>query len=163
MSNSSTKLAPLALPAGMRSTRAVQALLVLLPNQPQGGWTQAMVEESLLQQGVQVNRVTVYRALDRLADAGVLQRLVDEHRITRYWVLEADNAAPTAHMECKGCHQPMPLDENAGAVQAALQALRQAVVQTTGVANPLLDVTLQGECAHCASDATHHPLSTTRK
>ncbi|WP_284336471.1 Fur family transcriptional regulator [Comamonas sp. NoAH] len=160
---SHSKLAPLALPAGMRATRAVRALLALLPHQPQGGWTQAMVEEALLQQGVPVNRVTVYRALDRLAEAGLLQRLVDEHRITRYWVLESGHAAPTAHMECKGCHQPMPLDESASSVQAALQALRQAVAQTTGVATPLLDVTLQGECAHCASDAAHHPLSTTRK
>jgi len=143
----------LTLPAGMRSTRAVQALLALLPaQQPEQGWTQALVEAALQAQGVQVNRVTVYRALDRLAEAGLLQSMVDSQRTTRYWVVSAAAAtAPAAHMECKACHQPMELDASAAAVQAALQALRQAVAQTAGVLNPTLDVTVQAECAHCAS------------
>lgn len=102
---------------------------------------------------MQVNRVTVYRALDRLAEAGLLQRTVDAQRTTRYWVVHATAkpSAPSAHMECKACHQPMALDESAAAVQAALQALRQAVAQTAGVHNPTLDVSVQAECAHCAS------------
>lgn len=139
------------LPAGMRSTRVVQVLLSLLPaQQPEQGWSQALVEAALQAQGVQVNRVTVYRALDRLAEAGLLQRTVDAQRTTRYWVASAAATAPAAHMECKACHQPMELDASAAAVQAALQALRQAVAQTAGVHNPTLDVTVQAECAHCA-------------
>lgn len=144
----------LTLPAGMRATRAVQALLWVLPaQQPGQGWTQALAEAALHAQGVQVNRVTVYRALDRLAEAGLLQRTVDAQRTTRYWVVHATAkpSAPSAHMECKACHQPMALDESAAAVQAALQALRQAVAQTAGVHNPTLDVSVQAECAHCAS------------
>ena len=147
------KLAPLPLPAGMRATRAVQALLSVLPAQPEGGWTEALVEQALQQQGVLVNRVTVYRALDRLVHAGLLQRSVDGQRITRYWVAQAPTQ-PSAHMECTACHQSMALDASAAAVQAALQALRQAVAQTTGVANPSLDVAVHAQCAQCAADAT---------
>nr|WP_174863568.1 transcriptional repressor [Comamonas jiangduensis] len=133
----------------MRATRAVQVLLSVLPAQQpaQGGRKR---RSALQAQGVQVNRVTVYRALDRLAEAGLLQRSVDAQRTTRYWVANTLAPAPSAHMECKACHQPMELDDSAAAVQAALQALRQAVAQTAGVHNPTLDVTVQAECAHCA-------------
>ena len=137
----------------MRATRAVQALLSLLPAQPEGGWTESLVEEALQLQGVQVNRVTVYRALDRLVQAGTLLRTVDSQRITRYWVAAAECSASTAHMECTACHQSMDLDANAAAVQAALQALRQAVAQTTGIANAALDVAVHAQCAQCAADA----------
>ena len=147
-------LQPLTLPAGMRATRAVQALLLVLPAQPEDGWTEALVEAALQEQGVQVNRVTVYRALDRLATAGLLQRSVDAQRITRYWVVNAQAAPPSAHIACKACHQPIALDEGAAAVQAALQALRQAVVQATGAASSSLEVTVQGECGQCTVDAT---------
>ena len=145
---------PLPLPAGMRATRAVVALLRLLPAQPDGGWTQALVETALQQQGIAVNRVTVYRALDRLTQAGLLRRSIDALRTTRYWVAEAGGTTPSAHthMECKACHQPMALDERAATLQAALLALRQAVVQATGVCNPTLDVTVHAQCALCAGD-----------
>lgn len=140
----------------MRATRAVQALLRLLPSQPEGGWTQARVEAALQQQGICVNRVTVYRALDRLAQAGLLQRTVDAQRVTRYRVpyqaVDADQPAASAHMECTRCHQHQELGQAGDAVQAALQALRQALVQSTGVHNPWLDVTVQGECSDCTAD-----------
>lgn len=151
---SNTTASALSLPAGMRSTRAVQALLCLLPGQPDGGWTQALVEATLQQQGVQVNRVTVYRALDRLAQAGLLQRTVDAQRITRYFVTDQSAPAPSAHMECQACHQPMDLDAGAAILQTALEALRQAVMQTTGVHKLAVDVAVQAECAQCASDAS---------
>lgn len=155
---SSPVLPALTLPVGMRSTRALQTLLLVLPAQPEGGWTQAMVEQALHQHRLPVNRVTVYRALDRLALAGVLERTVDAQRITRYWVADRAAPAPCAHMECKACHQPMALDASAAVVQAALQALRQAVIQTTGVHQLAVDVAVQAQCAQCANDAT--PLLT---
>lgn len=148
----------LTLPAGMRATRAVQALLSLLPVQPEGGWTEALVEAALQQQGIQVNRVTVYRALDRLCAAGLLHRSVDAQRLTRYFVANTAAPAASAHMECTACQQQFALGESSAAVQHALQALRQALVQSMGVHNPLLDVSVQGECAQCTSD-TAQPLS----
>ena len=144
----------LTLPAGMRATRAVQALLSLLPMQPPAGWTEALVEVALHDQGIPVNRVTVYRALDRLTQAGLLQRTVNAQRITHYFVVDATAPTASAHLECTACHQHITLDPGAGAVQAALHALREALVQSTGVHKPMLDVAVQGECAQCAGDAT---------
>nr|WP_314707016.1 transcriptional repressor [uncultured Comamonas sp.] len=143
----------LTLPAGMRATRAVQALLSLLPMQPPAGWTEALVEVALHDQGIPVNRVTVYRALDRLTQAGLLQRTVNAQRITHYFVVDATAPTASAHLECTACHQHITLDPGAGAVQAALHALREALVQSTGVHKPMLDVAVQGECAQCAGDA----------
>lgn len=140
----------------MRATRAVQALLSVLPAQPEAGWTQSLVEAALQQQGIAVNRVTVYRALDRLVHAGVLQRTVDTQRVTRYWVVSPATPVPSAHMECKACHQPMALDANAAAVQAALVALQQAVAQATGLTRCSLGVMVQAQCAHCADEDTLH-------
>jgi Fur family ferric uptake transcriptional regulator len=143
----------LTLPAGMRATRAVQALLSLLPMQPPAGWTEALVEVALHDQGIPVNRVTVYRALDRLTQAGLLQRTVNAQRITHYFVVDATAPTASAHLECTACHQHITLDPGAGAVQAALHALREALVQSTGVHKPMLDVAVQGECAQCSGDA----------
>ena len=144
----------LSLPAGMRATKAVQAMLALLPAQPVGGWTEARVEAALHDHGVQVNRVTVYRALDRLVQAGVLQRTVDVTRITRYLVVAPAQAAqPAPQLECRACHQHFKLGEGSAAVQSALQALRQALAQSAGIANPTLDINVQGECAQCADPA----------
>lgn len=151
MTKSSTPT--LTLPAGMRATRAVQALLSLLPMQPPAGWTEALVEVALHDQGIPVNRVTVYRALDRLTQAGLLQRTVNAQRITHYFVVDATAPIASAHLECTACHQHITLDPGAGAVQAALHALREALVQSTGVHKPMLDVAVQGECAQCAGDA----------
>ena len=141
---------PLTLPAGMRATRAVQALLRLLPHQPLDGWTEQTVEGGLHAQGVQVNRVTIYRALDRLVQAGLLQRTVDTQRLTRYWVVSSAPSADQTQLACTSCHQHFEVDANAQAVQAALLALRQALVQSTGVQNPHMRVAVAGECAQCA-------------
>ncbi len=144
---------PLSLPVGMRATRAVQALLSLLPAQPPEGWSEAAVEAALQQQGIRVNRVTVYRALDRLVRAGVLHRTVDAQRVGRYWVQGRPTGSASAHLECRACHQTVALYAEAAAVQAALHSLQQALSQATGVSNPMLDVTVQAECAQCAAEA----------
>lgn len=142
---------PIALPAGMRSTRAVQAMLALLPKQPVQGWTEALLESALQTQGVVVNRVTIYRALDRFVQAGLLERRIDEHRLTRYLLPAADSSRPgLAHLECTSCHQSMPLTAESRAVQAAVQALREALMRTEGLQDPRLDIAIQAECPSCS-------------
>lgn len=150
---SKTDFPVLGLPAGMRATRAMQALLRVLPaQQPQGGWTEGLVEVTLREQGVTVNRVTVYRALDRLVQAGALLCTVDKQRTMRYWVASHASLDTCAHWACKGCNQSVPLDANAAAVQAALHALQQAISQTAGVHSLSMDVVVQGECVSCATE-----------
>ena len=147
---------PLSLPPGMRATKAVQALLALLPAQPEQGWTEALVEAALHQQGIGVNRVTIYRALDRLTKAGLLQRSIDLQRITRYFVSTAPPCAERAlpYMECRACHQPLALRDGAAAVQSALLTLRQALAHSTGLATSALDIAIVGECANCTQRLT---------
>lgn len=140
----------LTLPAGMRATRAVQALLLLLPQQPEGGWTESKVEAALQAHGVVVNRVTVYRALDRFVQAGLLQRHVDAARVTHYHLVTPDTADAMPQWECRSCHQHFQLGEGAAAVQSALETLRQTLAKIGGVRNALIDVSMQGECAQCA-------------
>lgn len=144
---------PLLLPVGMRGTRAMQALLVLLPQQPVQGWTESAVEAALHQQGQMVNRVTVYRALDRLTQAGLLLRTVDAQRITRYWVAGADSA-PQAHtyLECTACHQHIEWAPDNAAIQAALHSLQQALAQHRMGAQSL-QVAVHTQCPSCASAA----------
>lgn len=144
----------LPVPAGMRATKALQAMLALLPAQPVGGWTEAQLEVALHAQGVQVNRVTVYRALDRLVEAGLLQRAVDAGRITRYFIAAPVQVVP--ELECRACHQHFTLGEGSAAVQSALQALQLALTQSAGIVNPTLDVSVQGECQQCAAPARSH-------
>lgn len=72
------------LPAGMRATKATRALAALYRARPEAALSPAEVQAALVQAGVAVNRVTVYRLLDRCAAAGLLHRQIDSARVTRY-------------------------------------------------------------------------------
>src|SRR5256885_10517544 len=96
----------LPIPAGMRSTRATRAVLAMWESRADALLSEADVEAALHAQGVEVNRVTVYRLLDRLAAAGVLRRSVDAARVARYGrsVPGAGRQADAAaHFECADC------------------------------------------------------------
>lgn len=80
----SSPLSVQSLPPGMRATRATKALLALVDAQPGAQWSAAEVQARLQKMGVEVNRVTTYRLLDRLASAGRLVKSVDSDRLTRY-------------------------------------------------------------------------------
>lgn len=152
----------LPLPQGLRATRAVRLMLTLLPQQPHDGWTQSTLEQALSVHGVNVNRATVYRALDRFVQAGLLQRRIDLDRTTHYFVTSQTSTCHRQqmrpHMECASCHQQFSLGQTSAAVQAALQALQEALVQSGEVHNPsLLDITVQGQCARCAPASTSQP------
>ena len=73
-----------ALPPGMRATRATRALERLYHERPHAALSEAEVEAALAAAGAPVNRVTVYRMLDRFAAAGLLHKQVDAARVMRY-------------------------------------------------------------------------------
>ncbi len=153
---SSSTPAPLPLPAGMRSTRATRAVLALWELRTDALLSEADVEAVLHAQGVQVNRVTVYRLLDRLAAAGVLRRSVDAARVARYGrplqgaACEGDAAA---HFECADCHSAFRLGGEAGGggvqLQAALLQLQQALA-ASGLQGQAIDVSVTGLCQDCS-------------
>lgn len=148
------------LPAGLRATRAARALLALWQDQPQGCWTEAQVEQLLADQGVAVNRVTVYRALDRFVQAGLLAKQVDADRLGRYRrapaTLDGQGAVPAVpELECQSCHQRTPLasgqGEAAQRILAAWQGLCQALAQGPGLAPTPLDLAVRGHCPSCSA------------
>ncbi len=151
----------LSLPPGMRATRATRALVALLRSQAASRLSAAEVEAALARLGVAVNRVTVFRALDRLTQAGLLQRRVEDDRITRFqWRSDAGRAqasaapAPVAQrmpvqFHCLRCAQDLSVDNAAPAVQASVQALAAALEQAA--VGQLQAVQLHGLCTPCSA------------
>lgn len=139
---------PLSLPAGMRSTRASQAVLALFAAQPDAVVSEADVEQALHGQGIAVNRVTVYRLLNRLNTAGLLQRIVDADRIARYLLPAVDGTGQTPRFECDGCHRQFQLAGSQARLQTALRALRQEL-QAAGHEELRMDWAVRGRCAGC--------------
>ncbi|MEG2049859.1 MAG: transcriptional repressor [Comamonas sp.] len=156
----------LSLPPGMRATRATRALVALLRSQAASRLSAAEVEAALARLGVAVNRVTVFRALDRLTQAGLLQRRVEDDRITRFqWRSDAVRAQASAaavstsvpaskpqsalvQFHCLRCAQNYPVDSAVPAVQTSVQALA-AALQHAAVGQ-LQTVQLQGLCVPCS-------------
>jgi len=116
--------------AGLRLTVATRAVLGLLAGAAQSSPSHFEVLAQLKARGVAIDRVTLYRLLDRLAACGLLQRHPDPHeRRWRFtWVgatrTPAAMALPSAqstrcapapqtalqpHFECDSCHQLLPL------------------------------------------------------
>lgn len=147
---------PMTLPAGMRSTRAGQAVLALFAARPDAVVSEADVELSLQAQGIHVNRVTVYRLLNKLHAAGLLQRSVDAERIARYMRSSAEGGAQLPRFECDGCHQQFRLAGQQTRLQTALRALRQEL-QAAGHEALRLELAVRGRCAGCVQppDGAH--------
>ena len=138
------------LPPGLRSTRATRAVLRLLGDQPAVALSEAEVEAALARAGVAVNRVTVYRLLDRLAAAGLLRRQVDAQRIARYTLVQAsaDDAA-TPRFECDDCHRHFRLSEGSERLQTATRQMLKALA-SAGHEDLAVDIAVRGRCAGCA-------------
>ncbi|WP_341918387.1 Fur family transcriptional regulator [Polaromonas sp. YR568] len=103
-----------------------------------------------------LDRVTLYRLIDRLTQVGLLLCRVDASRVRRYQAMPAGvHAMP--HFECQSCHRDSPL-ENAlqasaedldRAAQSALEALK-----ALGYQGMSLDFAVRGVCADCATGGT---------
>lgn len=137
------------LPPGLRSTRATRALLACFEARPDAALSEAEVEVALAQAGVAVNRVTVYRLLDRLAATGLLRRQVDAQRVARFTLAVApeDEAAP--RFECDGCHRRFRLSEGSDHLQRAMRQMLQALA-SAGHQGLAVDIAVRGRCAGCA-------------
>ncbi|MCS4295588.1 Fur family ferric uptake transcriptional regulator [Comamonas sp. BIGb0152] len=152
-SSATAPLSVQSLPPGMRATRATKALLGLVSGQPGLQWSVAEVQARLQKMGVDVNRVTAYRLLDRLAAAGKLVKSVDAERLTRYAWRADTNEPLQVRYECTDCHSVQSLQERAGDAATAQvnQAMAQylQVLQEQGLAPAQTELRLQGLCADC--------------
>ena len=148
---------------GLRRTGAARLVLGWLLAHPDTSYTHAQLQAALQEssaadgpgagEGSSLDRVTLYRLIDRLTQVSLLLCRVDANRVRRYQAMPA-SLQSTPHFEFQSCHRDRPLSGelqgNAGdlekAAQAALQALR-----TLGYQGVSMDLSLRGVCADCAT------------
>lgn len=147
-----TSRSPFTLPPGLRATRATRALVQLYQARPDAALSEPEVEAALAAAGAAVNKVTVYRLLDRFAAAGLLHKQVDAARVMRYALAPQgrDGAAP--RFECDDCHRQFRLSQGSAKVQSALKQVLQALA-TAGHESLAVDIAVRGRCAGCAHPA----------
>ena len=146
---------------GLRRTAAARRVLGWLLAHPDTSYTHAQLQAALAGEGdpadsAALDRVTLYRLIDRLTQVGLLLCRVDASRVRRYQAMPAGvHAMP--HFECQSCHRDSPLEsalqasagDLARAAQSALDALK-----ALGYQGMRLDFAVRGVCADCATGAT---------
>ena len=145
---------------GLRRTSATRLVLGWLLAHPDTSYTHAQLQaalqgDSTLVQGVTLDRVTLYRLIDRLTQVGLLLCRVDAKRVRRYQAMPASvHAMP--HFECQSCHRDSPL---CGALIASALDLERAAqtaleaLKALGYQGLSLDFAVRGVCADCATPA----------
>jgi Fur family ferric uptake transcriptional regulator len=139
---------------GLRRTAAARRVLGWLLAHPDTSYTHAQLQESLAGDHAEpLDRVTLYRLIDRLTQVGLLLCRVDSQRVRRYQAMPASVHA-TPHFECQTCHRDSPL---AGALHAVdLEKAAQTAIESLralGYTDMHLDFAVKGVCADCATGA----------
>ncbi len=145
---------------GLRRTAAARLVLGCLLAHPETSFTHAQLQATLNanagnapNQAPALDRVTLYRLIDRLTQVGLLLCRVDALRVRRYQAMPA-NVYTMPHFECQSCHRDSLLPEalqSSGidlerAAQSALQAL-----QALGYQGLSMDFSVRGVCVDCAT------------
>ena len=143
---------------GLRRTNAARLVLGWLLSHPDTSYTHAQLQAALQgdasrTDGVALDRVTLYRLIDRLTQVGLLLCRVDSQRVRRYQAMPTSvHAIP--HFECQSCHRDSPL---AGALQASTIDLERAAqtalaaLKALGYQGLSLDFAVRGVCVDCAT------------
>jgi Fur family ferric uptake transcriptional regulator len=143
---------------GLRRTYASKLVLGWFLAHPDTSYTHGQLLSALADdQHEALDKVTLYRLVDRLTQVGLLLCRVDVNRVRRFQAMPASvHAIP--HFECQTCHRDSPLSDalqaNAKdlerAAQSALKALR-----ALGYQGYSMDFAVRGVCADCATGAQH--------
>ena len=138
---------------GLRRTNAARLVVDWLRAHADTRWTHAQLQEALARESsITLDRVTLYRLLDRLSEVGLLRCKVDAERVRHYQAI-VDDAPAAPHFECNTCHRDLPLEgqmdkTNAELAQAAIAAIQ--ALKTLGQQNVSVDLALRGICGDCA-------------
>ena len=141
---------------GLRRTAAARLVLGWLLAHPDTSYTHAQLQVALAGDAeVALDRVTLYRLIDRLTQVGLLLCWVDAKRVRRYQAMPSSvHAIP--HFECQSCHRDSPL---AGALKANAKDLERAAqtaleaLKALGYQGMSMDFAVRGVCADCATSA----------
>lgn len=148
----------------LRRTAAARRVLGWLLAHPDTSYTHAQLQSALEHDGEEaLDRVTLYRLVDRLTQAGLLLCRVDSQRVRRYQAMPASvHAIP--HFECQSCHRDSPLgqalraSELEKAAQTALETLR-----ALGYKDLQWDLAVRGLCVDCAAQTPASSGTASRK
>ena len=159
---------------GLRRTSAARRVLGWLLAHPDTSYTHAQLQTALSDDsaaaGVDataselpaLDRVTLYRLIDRLTQVGLLLCRVDNQRVRRYQAMPTSvHAIP--HFDCQSCHKDSPLS---GALKANALDLDRAAktaldaLAALGYQGMRLDFAVRGVCADCATPAASQPGAT---
>ena len=144
---------------GLRRTTAARRVLGWLLAHPDTSYTHAQLQAALMGDAADsatLDRVTLYRLIDRLTQVGLLLCRVDASRVRRYQAMPAGvHAMP--HFECQSCHRDSPLENalqaSAGDLERAAQTAL-AALKALGYQGMSLDFAVRGVCADCATSST---------
>ena len=140
----------------LRRTSAARLVLGWLLAHPNTSYTHAQLQAALVSStDLALDRVTLYRLIDRLTQVGLLLCRVDASRVRRYQAMPTSVHA-IAHFECQSCHRDSPLN---GALSGALQAsdLERAAqtaleaLKVLGYQDMRMDFAVRGVCVDCAT------------
>lgn len=135
--------------AGLRRTRAARAVLALFMADGGLALTHGDVEQALAQSEVPVNRVTLYRLLDRLVSTGLLTRHADDGaRTWRHALAQASEPGLVPRFECDACHRQFHLAEASPPTQAVAEQLLQTLA-SLGHQGQRVDLSIHGTCSVC--------------
>ena len=139
---------------GLRRTAAARRVLGWLLAHPDTSYTHAQLQTALSGEGPLVlDRVTLYRLIDRLTQVGLLLCRVDASRVRRYQAMPASVQA-MPHFQCQSCHRDSPLGSalkgNALDLDRAAQTAIEALT-ALGYQGMSLDFAVRGVCADCAT------------
>ncbi|EIJ33621.1 Fur family transcriptional regulator [Thiothrix nivea] len=98
------------------------------------------IEQTVHQQGLSVDRVTLYRALDWLVEQGLAHKIAGADRTWRYNA-QAGTPHQHAHFHCKQCEQVFCLETLQPTLLFALPE---------GYRIDEVELNLQGLCPNCA-------------
>ena len=143
----------------LRRTSAARLVLGWLLAHPDTSYTHTQLQAALVSStDLALDRVTLYRLIDRLTQVGLLLCRVDASRVRRYQAMPTSVHA-IAHFECQSCHRDSPLN---GALSGALQAndleraaqTALAALKALGYQDMRMDFAVRGVCVDCSTGVT---------
>ena len=140
---------------GLRRTSAARRVLGWLLAHPDTSYTHAQLQAALADEAApaSLDRVTLYRLIDRLTQVGLLLCRVDTQRVRRYQAMPASVHA-TPHFECQSCHRESPLSQALQTNAADLERAAQTALDTLralGYQGLHMDLAVKGVCLDCAT------------
>jgi len=143
---------------GLRRTYAAKLVLGWFLAHPDTSYTHAQLLTALAEdQHEEMDRVTLYRLVDRLAQVGLVLCRVDINRTRRYQAMPPSvHAIP--HFECQSCHQDLPMAEALRNRTQELDKAAQTALETLaalGFKGTSVDIAVRGVCADCSAGVKH--------